>query len=235
MLVAPLIAPPAPHGVGAAPPAPHRVHHPLHSPVVGLVPLGDHAVRDPPGVLVVNTGLGVGQAGVGVGPPGAQLLEGATRGDLAGGRVLRLGGRVMYDDTNDEDEITMMMLTPSLPGPTAWQDPERSLWLSHPAIRLLKLGLLGLPDGSSGERSGVFSIHSPHTGDMFVRDRLREEDPPDVKATQQMMSMLMRLTELMVTRMNLSDLVSVPAVRNDEFLLEDVCNISAGSLGHHRA
>ena len=92
MLVAPLIAPPAPHGVGAAPPAPHRVHHPLHPPVVGLVPLGDHAVRDPPGVLVVNTGLGVGQAGVGVGPPGAQLVEGATRGIWPGGGCCGWGG-----------------------------------------------------------------------------------------------------------------------------------------------
>ena len=235
MLVAPLIPLPAPHGVGAAPPAPHRVHHPLHPPVVGLVPLGGSRRAGPPGGPGGQHGARGGSGGGWGGPPRGSTLRRCYTGDLAGGRVLRLGGRVMYDDTNDEDDITMMMLTPSLPGPTAWQGPERSLWRSHPAIRLLKLGLLGLPDGSSGERSGVFSIHSPHTGDMFVRDRLREEDPPDVKATQQMMSMLMRLTELMVTRMNLSDLVSVPAVRNDEFLLEDVCKISAGSLGHHRA
>ena len=40
---------------------------------------------------------------------------------------------------------------------------------------------------------------------------------------------------MMVTRMTLSDLVSVAIVRNDEFLPEDVSETSAGSLGHHRA
>ena len=90
LLVAPLVPPAAPLGVRAAPPAPLHVQHPLHHTVVGLAPLGDHTVGDPPGV---------DYTGVGVGAPGLYLVVGevlvvhgaCAAGQVAGGRGASAG------------------------------------------------------------------------------------------------------------------------------------------------